>query len=142
MSNYEATIKGHLSDAVGVVADFIVYDKEKEVGFELDVINGDFEDRDDLYICPADPSSSYDDDGLMVVYLYDVLSYEKYVELQKNVFDNDKNFVMELDVEKDLEIIVEEYMNDELASGNIIVGKSEQKKVRKHNVSKDIVVER
>lgn len=136
MSKYIATIKKHKGSSVGIIADFQVFDKENNVMFELGVINGDYEDRDDLYICPVNPNPEYEDDNLMVVYMYDVLSYEKYKELQKNVFDNQDDFEMWLNVDKDINIDLKEYMHDEMTEE--IMGDKRKKniKVKKKAVSK------
>src|SRR5699024_12689126 len=84
MGLYKARIDPNNENIAGVVADFYLTNSDTNEDISLWVLNGDYEDKEDLYICPSDPNSEYDD--MMVVYMYDVLSDEKFDELQNNIF--------------------------------------------------------
>jgi len=110
MGSYRARVEPNNESIAGVVADFYITNSDTNEEISLWVLNGDYEDKEDLYICPSDPNSEYDD--LMVVYMYDVLSDEKFHELQNNIFHHDEFGTMKLD-RADVQIDLKEYFRDE-----------------------------
>jgi len=110
MGLYKARIEPNNENIAGVVADFYITNSDTNEDISLWVLNGDYEDKEDLYICPSDPNSEYDD--LMVVYMYDVLSDEKFDELQNNIFYHAEFETMKLD-SPDVQIDLKEYFRDE-----------------------------
>ncbi|WP_087974572.1 hypothetical protein [Oceanobacillus rekensis] len=110
MDSYKARIEPNNENVIGVVADLYITNTETDKEVSLWVLNGDYEDKEDLYICPTDPDSEYDD--LMVVYMYNVLSDEKFHELQSNIFHHTDLQVMNLE-SADLQIDLQEYFHDE-----------------------------
>ncbi|MDY0407193.1 hypothetical protein P5G51_019320 [Virgibacillus sp. 179-BFC.A HS] len=110
MYSYKARIEPNNENLVGVVADFYITNSDTNEEVSLWVLNGDYEDKEDLYICPTDPHSEYDD--LVMVYMYDVLSDKKFHELQNNIFHHVEFKKMKL-VNDDVQIDLKEYFRDE-----------------------------
>ncbi|MFD1705225.1 hypothetical protein ACFSCZ_00485 [Siminovitchia sediminis] len=132
LNRYSARIEPTIYKEVPeFIADFVMVDKQNQEEYRLGILNGDYEDRDDLYICPQDINVGVDlsdlDENLTVVYMYDVLSVDKYRKLQECFYDRlgEKDSVIFLDPEKDLNIDLEEYIRDER------IGK-EQRETRKN----------
>lgn len=110
MGSYKARVEPNNGNIAGVVADFYITNSDTNEKISLWVLNGDHEDKEDLYICPSDPNSEYDD--LMVVYMFDVLSDEKFHELQNDIFHQAEFETMKLD-NADVQIDLKEYFRDE-----------------------------
>lgn len=110
MYPYKARIETNNENIVSVVADFYITNSDTNEEVSLWVLNGDYEDKEDLYICPTDPNLEYD--NLMVVYMYDVLSDEKFIELQNNIFHQIDFQVINIE-SVDLQIDLKEYFRDE-----------------------------
>src|SRR5699024_2310664 len=110
MGLYKARIEPNNENIAGVVADFYITNSDTNEDISLWVFNGDYEDKEELYICPSDPNSEYDD--LMVVYMYDVIADEKFHELQNNIFYHAEFETMKLD-SPDVQIDLKEYFRDE-----------------------------
>lgn len=114
---YEASIKIHDGTFEGFVADFIMIDHHTGKKHNLAIFNGDYDNQDDLYICPLSPyvtgyEEAYTSASRIVVQMYDVLTWEKYKELQRNIFEYNGHNHMELQ-EKDFLIDLSEYVRDE-----------------------------
>lgn len=109
---FSASIVSSNKDLVGVAADFVIYDKVTEKEIEFAVINGE-----DLYFSSQNPY--VEDYDLITTYMYDVLSFDKYEELRGNVLNHEKDYIMHLDVERDLNIDIREYVRDEYLAEQI-----------------------
>lgn len=90
------------------VADLVLVDKITSGEHRLGVFVGDFEDEDNLYICPVDPENL---DERMVVQLDDVLLPETYEQFKMHL-QQGGTFIMKLD-QNDVSIDLEEYYRDE-----------------------------
>ncbi|OZU88635.1 hypothetical protein CIL03_10085 [Virgibacillus indicus] len=110
MYPYKARIEENNENVVGVVADFYIANSITNEEVSLWVLNGDYDDKEDLYICPTDSNSEHNE--LMVVYMYDVLSDEKFHEFQNNIFHQTDFTAMNLET-ADLQIDLKEYFYDE-----------------------------